>query len=135
MSIKVNWQQELELVATTDQGHSVHLDANSGKAQCPTEVLLSALGSCSATDVVLGLQEAEVGLQSLSNEITYTLSEASDDSEPQLYKSVNLHFTVTAKRVHKAQVEQIAEQAINKYCHVCLMLQPAMVITHSVSIN
>lgn len=131
MSITVNWQQDLEFVATTEQGHSLYLDSNSSKAQCPTEALLSALGSCSATDVVVGLQEAEAGLQSVSNEITYTYT----DSEPQLYKTVNLHFSVTANTVTKAQVEDIVEQAISKYCHVCLMLQPSMDISFSVDVS
>ncbi|HCH25020.1 MAG TPA: osmotically inducible protein OsmC [Oceanospirillaceae bacterium] len=133
MSIKVNWQQNLEFVATTEQGHRIQLDANSDVAPCPTEMLLSALGSCSATDVVMGLQEAAVGLQSLTNDITYTSTKPATDNEPQLYKTVNLHFTVTADNVGKEQVAQIVEQAISRYCHVCLMLQPSMVITHSVS--
>jgi len=131
MSITVKWQQNLEFLAITKQGHTIEFDANGGVAPCPTEVLLSALGSCSATDVVMGLQEAEFGLQSVSNQITYTYT----DSEPKLYKTVNLYFSVTAAKVSKTQVEEIVEQAINKYCHVCLMLQPSMEISFSVDVT
>lgn len=131
MTINVNWVKDCQFEITTEKGFKINADADSEIAPCPTEILLSALGSCSATDVVMGLQEQGVEVESLNNKITYTLTE----QEPQLYKTANLHFTVKATLVSEKQVKTAAENAINKYCHVCLMLKPAIDISYSVEVS
>lgn len=130
MSIEVNWQGELQFQASNGQGHSLSIDADSQTAQCPTEVLLSALGSCSATDVLLGIQEAGARVTRFSNHLTYELT----DQEPRLYRSVNLHFIIEGSEITNAQIEEAARNALDKYCHVCLMLQPKMTLTYSYEI-
>ncbi|WP_417605752.1 OsmC family protein [Oceanimonas baumannii] len=88
MSIKVKWGGGCRFNVTTAGGFSFNVDSTGTQAPCPTEVLLSALGSCSATDVVLMLQEQGFQVESLENSITFVLT----DSEPRLYQSANLHF-------------------------------------------
>ena len=129
MSIKVNWKKDCQFNVVTEKGFELTVDADSEIAPCPTELLLSALGSCSATDVVMGLQQQGVEVQGLTNTVTYTLTE----QEPRLYKSANLHFTVTAKNVSEEKIKTAADNAIQKYCHVCLMLQPAIALSYTVS--
>jgi putative redox protein len=130
MTINVTWQGDCRFNAVTDAGFEVFIDADSKSAPCPTEILLSALGSCSATDVALYFKDNNIELKSLHNRLTYKLTE----SEPRLYKSVNLHFAIEAGRVTESQVNKAIEEAINKYCHVCLMLQPTISISYSVEI-
>jgi putative redox protein len=131
MTIRVNWRKGCQFEVVTEQNFKLSVDAESETAPCPTEVLLSALGTCSATDVVLGLQEQGIEIISLRNELSYTLTEES----PRLYKSVNLHFVVEGKNITEQQVSASANRAINKYCHVCLMLKPAIDITYSVELK
>ena len=131
MSLQITWQQDLQFQATNEQGHSINIDADSQIAPCPTEVLLSALGSCSATDVIMGLQEAGAKISSFINTLTYELT----DDDPRLYKSVNLNFSVNGEGVTEKSVETAAENAINKYCHVCLMLQPQIDISYTYQIE
>ncbi|WP_339671269.1 OsmC family protein [Dasania marina] len=131
MSIDVSWQKDCQFTVTTEKGFTLAVDADAETAPCPTELLLSALGSCSATDVVMGLQEQGVEVQALTNTVTYTLTE----QEPCLYKTANLHFTVTANNVSEAQLKTAAENAITKYCHVCLMLKPAIDVSYSIEIK
>ena len=130
MSINVDWQGDCQFKVTTSGGFTVEVDAENTQAPCPTELLLSALGSCSATDVALYFQDKGVNLESLNNQVTYTLT----DSEPRLYESANLHFTVKGQGITASDVELAARNAITQYCHVCLMLQPAIRITHSVEV-
>ena len=125
MSIKVVWKEDCEFDITTENGFKLHIDAENKNAPCPTEVLLSALGSCSATDVVLDLQKQGVDIKHFTNELSYTLT----DRSPRLYKSVNLHFTVDAASVTSEQIEKAASNAINKFCHVCLMLKNSIEVT------
>ncbi len=134
MSISVSWLKDCEFKITTSDGFELLADADSKVAPCPTEILLSALGSCSATDVVMGLEEKGIKIESLTNTLTFTLTDSSPDSAPQLYKTVNLHFTVKANNVTEQQIASAAENAINKYCHVCLMLQPTIDITFTVEL-
>jgi len=130
MSICVSWLKDCQFKVATSNGFEIQADADNKAAPCPTEILLSALGSCSATDVVMGLQEQGVKIESFKSELTYTLT----TTEPQLYESVNLHFTVKAVDVNEDQIASAAHQAINKYCHVCLMLQPKINISFSIEI-
>ena len=127
MSIEVKWQGELRFQASNGQGYSISIDSDSQSAQCPTEVLLSALGSCSSTDVLLGLQEAGASITGFSNRLTYELTE----EEPRLYRSVNLHFIIEGSDISNAQIKAAASNALEKFCHVCLMLQPKMALTYS----
>ncbi len=129
MTINVNWQGDCRFKVITEGEFEVFIDADSKSAPCPTEILLTALGSCSATDVTLYFKDNGIELKALNNCLTYQLTK----NEPRLYKSVNLHFSIEAK-VTESQVKTAIEEAINKYCHVCLMLQPTIDITYSVEI-
>ena len=131
MNVNINWLGDLKFSATTTDGLSVLIDSDRNTAPCPTEILLSALGSCSATDVALYFQDKNLPLTKLTNELTYTLT----DAEPHLYKSVNLHFTVAGQGITSADIVSAAEIAINKYCHVCLMLQPSITVTFTTAIS
>lgn len=128
MSINVKWNGDCRFKVTTEGGFSFDVDATSKQAPCPTEVLLSALGSCSATDVVLILQEQGFEVTGLENNVTFSLT----DSEPRLYKSANLHFVVDGSGFSEADILGAAQEAVAKHCHVCLMLSPTIEITCSV---
>ena len=130
MTIQVDWNKECQFNVTTSNGSVIAVDSENNTAPCPTELLLSALGSCSATDVVLYLQDQGVEVESLNNTVTHTLT----DSEPRLYKSANLHLRVKGVGVTEAMVNAAAQQAVSKYCHVCLMLQPNIEVTYSAEI-
>lgn len=131
MSIKVKWDGDCRFKASTQGGFTFDIDATSNQALCPTEVLLSALGSCSATDVVLILQERGFEVKSLENQISFVLTE----SEPRLYKSANLHFVAKGTGLFEPDILQAAEEAVKKNCHVCLMLAPAINITYSAKVD
>ncbi|WP_039989336.1 OsmC family protein [Vibrio owensii] len=131
MSINVKWDGDCRFNVLTEDGFTFNVDATSKKAPCPTEVLLSALGSCSATDVVLLLQEQGLEVKSLENTVTFTLTE----SEPRLYKSANLHFMVSGSGVQESDILRAAHEAVEKHCHVCLMLSPKINITCSAEVG
>ena len=130
MTVNVTWQGDCRFNVVTDGGFEFSIDSEGKSAPCPTEILLSALGSCSATDVALYFKNNDIELKGLTNILTYQLTE----SELRLYKSVNLHFSIETKEITVIQVKTVIEEAIKKYCHVCLMLQPNILITYTVKI-
>ncbi|HCE3315003.1 OsmC family protein [Vibrio parahaemolyticus] len=135
MSINIKWDGDCRFKVSTEGGFTFNVDATSEKAPCPTEVLLSALGSCSATDVVLLLQDQGFEVQGLENTVTFALTE----SEPRLYKSANLHFTVNGSGFKESDilraVQEAVQEAVEKHCHVCLMLSPTIDITCSAEVG
>ncbi len=131
MSIDVTWQQEFQFTVTSENGQQLAVDANGEKALCPTELLLAGLGSCSVTDVIDQLTKRGVEIISLRNQVSYTMT----DTEPSLYKTANLHFLVEAKQLDPAWVNEAIDNALEKYCHVCLMLKPAIDVSYSSEIK
>ncbi|BCG17962.1 MULTISPECIES: OsmC family protein [Vibrio] len=116
---------------SAEDGFTFNVDATTEKASCPTEILLSALGSWSATDVVLLLQDQGVEVKGLENTVTFALTE----SEPRLYKSANLHFTVNGSGFKESDILRSAQgEAVEKHCHVCL-LSPTIDITCSAEVG
>src|SRR5947208_6204388 len=66
-SASVKWIGEQKFVATSPSGHAVALDSDreSNKAPGPMELLLVALGACTATDVVIILEKKRQKLDAL----------------------------------------------------------------------
>src|SRR5260370_22803767 len=63
----VKWVGEQQFVATSPSGHAMTIDSDrvSNKAPGPMELLLLALGACTATDVVIILEKKRQKLESL----------------------------------------------------------------------
>lgn len=63
----VKWIGEEKFVATSPSGHAIAIDSDrsSNKAPGPMELVLMALGACTATDVVSILKKKRQKLESL----------------------------------------------------------------------
>ena len=122
MGVKIEWSKDLEFEARTEGGLSVSIDGKDRSSPCPTQLLLAALGACSASDVVSLLRNAGHSVESLENNVTYTLT----DSKPRLFDSANLHFVAKCEGLKESELAAAAEEAVARHCHVCLMLGPAI---------
>ena len=130
MGIKIEWSGDLEFEARTEGGFPVKIDGKDDSAPCPTQLLLTALGACSASDVVSLLRNAGHTVESLDNNVTYTLTE----SKPRLFESANLHFIAKCDGLQESELLAAAEEAMSRHCHVCLMLQPAISVSCSAEV-
>ena len=128
--MKIDWSGDLEFEATTEGGFSVKIDGKDERSPCPTQLMLSALGACSASDVVSILKSEGYALQSLENNVTYTLT----DSKPRLFDTANLHFVAKCHGLGESELLAAAEEAVAQHCHVCLMLRPAIEISCSAEV-
>src|SRR6202795_4321726 len=63
----IRWAGEQKFMAMSPSGHAMAMDSDreSNKAPGPMELLLMALGACTATDVVIVLQKKRQKLESL----------------------------------------------------------------------
>ena len=146
MECTVSWtgasgtRSGMGFIAETGSGHVVAMDgapdektpANGGQnlAARPMELLLAGTGGCTAYDVVLILKRGRHAVQGC----TVKLSAERADTDPKVFTTINMHFTVTGKGVPAAAVERAIAMSHDKYCSASVMLGKTAAITTSFDI-
>lgn len=122
----VRWIGEEKFVAISPSGHAMALDSESAsnKAPTPMELLLMALGSCTATDVVSILKKKRQPLQAL--EVICSGERASEP--PKVYTKLEVVYRLRGK-LEEAAVKHAIELSEQKYCSVSAMLQKTATLT------
>ena len=122
----IQWTGEQKFLATSPSGHAVPFDSDreSNKAAGPMEMVLMALGACTATDVVIILLKKRQKLQSL--EVICSGERAAQP--PRVWTRLEIVF-----RLRGALDENAVKHAIalseEKYCSVEAMLKKTAKIT------
>lgn len=122
----VAWIGEQKFVATSPSGHAMAIDSDrqSNKAPGPMEMLLMALGACTATDVVIVLQKKRQKLESL--EVICSGERAA--KPPQVWTKLEVLYRLRGK-LDDAAVQHAIKLSEEKYCSVSAMLQKAATLT------
>ena len=125
----------ITLAGNTDSNHWVMMDGPPELGGCnagtrPKELLLLALGGCTASDVISILQKKRVALDRL--EIHVTAEQR--DEYPQVFTKIHLEYVVYGD-IRPQDVERAIELSETKYCSVSAMLRPAIPITWSYRIE
>ncbi len=117
---KVRWIQDQKFVAQSPSGHSITIDSDrdSNTAPGPMELVLMALGACTATDVVIILQKKRQKFQSL--EVVCSGERAKEP--PTVWTNIELIYRIRGE-VDESAVRQAIELSEKKYCSVSAMLQ------------
>jgi putative redox protein len=116
----VQWIGEQKFVATSPSGHAITIDSDrsSNKAPGPMELVLMALGACTATDVVIVLEKKRQRLQSL--EVICSGERAPDP--PTVWTKLELLYRLRGELDEKA-VQHAIELSEEKYCSVSATLR------------
>ncbi|HEY6806449.1 MAG TPA: OsmC family protein [Pyrinomonadaceae bacterium] len=119
-------------VGITPSGHAVPLDTNSERSSAPSpvELLLVALGSCTAVDVAGILEKKRQKVRSYVVEV----SGQRRDEYPRSYTSMKVHHVLTGVGLTEKAVAQAIELSENKYCSVAATLRPTVEIQSSFEI-
>ena len=122
----VRWIGEQKFVATSPSGHAITLDSDrqSNKAPTPMELLLMALGACSATDVVLILEKKRQKLQAL--EVICSGERAPDP--PRVWTKLEILYRLRGQ-LEDAAVKRAIELSEEKYCSVSVTLKKTATLT------
>lgn len=122
----VKWISGKQFVGIDSTCHSVVLSTpDEGVGIKPSELLLIAVASCSAVDVVEILTKKRMPLTYL--EIS---SSGDQDSEaPWTFRKVHLHFRLSGKNLTEKAVEQAIQLSEEKYCSVAATIRPTAEIT------
>ena len=113
-------------LATTPSGHALALDTDKERSSAPSpvELLLVALGSCTATDVAGILAKKRQHVTSYVVEVSGTRR----DEHPRSYTSMKVHHILTGKSISAKAVADAIELSETKYCSVAATLRPAVEI-------
>jgi putative redox protein len=118
--------QDYQFVTTDEAGQQITMDipvdqGGHGNGVRPMQALLSALGGCSAVDIVMILKKQKETIENFEMIID---GERQVGKEPALWETIHILFklkgTMTQERAEKA-----CTLSIDKYCSVAATLRAA----------
>jgi putative redox protein len=120
------------LAAKSDSGHWVMMDGGptyggSSAASNPKELLLIALGGCTANDVIPILMKKRAPVDTVEILLTGNVR----DEHPQVFTDIHIEYIVSGTGIKPADVERAIALSTEKYCSVSAMLRGNVNITHS----
>ncbi len=129
---RVKWVRQEQFLALTPSGHAMPLDSDRGSnaAPGPMEMLLVALGACTATDVVGILAKKRQKLESL--EVVVRGERAAEP--PTVWVKLEIVYKLRGQLDEKA-VRDAIELSENKYCSVAATLRKTAPIAFHFEIN
>ena len=128
----MQWVGKERFIAQSPSGHMVALDSDraSNVAPGPMELLLIALGACTATDIVSILAKKRQKLDSLEVEVSGERSEV----PPRVWKKLEILYKLRGV-LEESAVQHAIQLSEEKYCSVAAMLRKTAAITSRVEIE
>lgn len=90
-----------------------------------------AAGGCSSVDVVSILEKTRQQVTAVRCDVDGKRA----DTTPAVFTDIHLHFVVTGTDIAEKHVERAVQLSAEKYCSVAKMLEVAVNVTHSFSIE
>lgn len=127
---------DYHLEATNEEGNIISMDGATeigghGLGMRPMQLLIAAIGGCSAIDVILILKKQKQKITSFEVEVDGENEKVADH---KIWKNIQLHFKISGE-VDEKKVIRAVELSLDKYCSVSKILEPTANITYRVSVN
>lgn len=117
----VKWIGSKQFVGIDSTRHSVVLStADEGVGIKPSDLLLIAVASCAAVDVVEILKKKRMPVAYLE----ISSSGEQDQDPPWAFRKISLHFCLSGKALTEAAVSQAIDLSVEKYCSVAATIRP-----------
>jgi putative redox protein len=123
-NVTLTWVQDKQFVGTDDSKHSIVIssqDERNGTGMVPSQLLLLALASCTAYDVVGILEKRRQHLTGLRVNVT---GEQEPDP-PWPFRHITVEYIFRGKGLKEKDVVRAIELSETKYCSVAATLRPA----------
>jgi len=116
-------------IGVTPSGHALTLDANDERSAAPTplELVMVALGSCTAVDVISILKKKRQHV----TDYRVDVSGERRDEHPRSFKLMKVHHLVRGYNISAQAVAQAIDLSDKKYCSVAATLRPTAEILSS----
>jgi putative redox protein len=128
--------QGVTFFGRTDSNHWVAMDGpkefgGSDAGTRPKELVLVALGGCTASDVAAILKKKRAPVDNVEVRLTAEVA----DEHPQVFTRIHVEYVFYGTGIKADDVERAIELSETKYCSVSAMLRPAVILTHSYRIE
>ena len=119
-------------VGYAPSGNAMTIDTNHLRhsAASPMELLLLALGSCTAVDVISILRKKRQNVMDYRIEVRGRRRE----EHPRSYKRIEVHHIITGRNISRQSVAQAVELSDQKYCSVAATFRPTVEIVSRLEI-
>lgn len=122
----VKWIQGKQFIGVDSTQHSVVLSTpDEGIGIKPSDLLLIAVASCTAVDVVEILEKKRMALTYLE----ISSSGEQDQDPPWTFRKIHLHFKIGGKNLTEKAVAQAIQLSEEKYCSVAATVRATARIT------
>ena len=129
--VSVQWIGGERFVGIDSTQHSLVMSTRrEGVGMRPSDLLLVALGACSAVDVVGILQKKRIDLRGLDIKV----SGEQDPDPPWTYRKIHVEYILRGKGLTDRAVQQALHLSEKKYCSVSATVSSVAAITHSYQI-
>jgi putative redox protein len=122
----VKWVGGKQFIGVDSTQHSVVIATPSeGIGMKPSDLMLVALASCSAVDVVEILNKKRMPLTALE----ISVSSEQDPEPPWAFRKIHLHFSMRGKNLTDKAAGQAIQLSEEKYCSVAATIRGVAEIT------
>jgi putative redox protein len=122
----VKWIEGKQFIGIDSTHHSVVLSTpEEGVGIKPSDLLLIALSSCSAVDVVEILAKKRIDLTHLD----ISSRGEQEQNSPWTFRKIHLHYTIGGKNLTEKAVAQAIQLSEDKYCSVAATIRATAQIT------
>jgi putative redox protein len=112
--VRIDWVEDLEFEVGRPEGPKVRIDANAHTSPGPFDMLLAAIATCAATDVVEIMKKQRTPLAALSVRV----EAARAATIPRRLASAVLHFSLRGAGITPEKAARAVELSVTKYCSV-----------------
>lgn len=121
--------------AVNESGRTVEIDAapaigGRDAGMRPMQMVLAALGGCSAIDVIDILKKQRLNLQDIRLRIS---AKRAENTLPAVFTHIHMHFVLTGA-IPDEKAARAITLSVDKYCSVAAMLRSTAEISHSFEI-
>ncbi|NLE43295.1 MAG: peroxiredoxin [Chloroflexi bacterium] len=127
-TVQVKWIEKRQFVGIDSSRHSVVMssqDEENGIGMSPSQLLLVAMGGCTAYDVVGILEKKRQRLTGLEVQVT---GEQEADP-PWTYRAIHIHYVVRGKGLKEKAVRDAIEISEEKYCSIAATVRGCAEVT------
>lgn len=122
----------MTFVGKANSNHWVTIDSSANSeeppaAPGPMELVLIALGGCTASDVVHVLQKKRLKVDSFEVHLTGQRR----DEHPRVYTKIHLEYVFEGEGLSQKDIEQAIELSQTKYCSVSAMIRKSAEISYN----
>lgn len=127
---EVTWRGD-RLFDAGPSGRTHRIDANAKEAPGPVEVLLNAIATCSAVDVIDILAKRKTPVERMTINVTAERRAAF----PRRVQRLEIEFRIDGAGIEREHAERAIQLSYERYCSVAASLAPDIVTETKLTLN